>query len=53
MRYSIKDMTVGIICLLVLGAVAFTCACVLVAIRRMSIKEAIKIFKEDMDVKVY
>jgi len=53
MRYSIKDMTVGIICLLVLGTVAFTYACILVLIRRISVKEAIKIFKEDMDVKVY
>jgi hypothetical protein len=53
MRYSLKDMTIGIVCLIVLGAVAFTCACVLVAIRRMSVKEAIKIFKEDMNVKVY
>lgn len=53
MRYSIKDMAVGIVCLMILGTVAFSCACVLVMIRRMSVKEAIKIFKEDMNVKVY
>jgi len=53
MRYSIKDMAVGVVCLLVLGSVAFACACVLVMIRRMSVKEAIKIFKEDVNVKVY
>jgi hypothetical protein len=46
-------MVIGIICLLVLGTVAFTCAFVLVLIRRITLKEAIKIFKEDMDVKVY
>lgn len=51
MRY--KDMTIGIVCLIVLGTVAFTCACVLVLIRRLTIKEAIKIFKEDVNVKVY
>jgi hypothetical protein len=53
MRYSLKDMVVGIVCLIVLGMVAFTCACVLVMIRRLTIKEAIKIFKEDVNVKVY
>jgi hypothetical protein len=53
MRYSLKDMSIGLVCLIILGTVAFTCACVLVAIRRMSVKEAIKIFKEDMNVKVY
>jgi hypothetical protein len=46
-------MSIGLVCLIILGTVAFTCACVLVAIRRMSVKEAIKIFKEDMNVKVY
>jgi len=51
MRY--KDMFLGIVCLVLLGSVAFTCACVLVLIRRITLKEAIKIFKEDMDVKVY
>jgi len=53
MRYSIKDIIIGIGCLIILGTIAFICACELVLIRRITIKEAIKIFKEDMDVKVY